>query len=163
MIDSRRKLAGWLLMGSLALNLLLGGYLAAGALRRPFHPPNPFAGLPTPHQLERVLPEARKPLLRSVLDEHVPAVRAAMRELFAQQQAVAAAVRAEPFDAKRLRQVLDDFTARQLDLIVAHQGTVSDLVGRLDAADRARVADLLRIPPPPKEHDGKTPPPPPQD
>ncbi|WP_162141285.1 periplasmic heavy metal sensor [Paucidesulfovibrio longus] len=163
MAEKRRTLTGYLLIGSLAVNLLLGGYFIAGLLRHPFHPPNPFVGLPNPHQISAVLPEDSRPLIRSVLDVHEGEVRTAMTRLFTTQKQVAAAMRAEPFDPDRLRAVLDEYSARQMDLIVAHQHTVADLVGRLDAQGRANVAELLKLPPPPKNFKGKFPPPPPQD
>lgn len=159
MSERKRTLTGYLFVASLALNLLLGGYLIAGMLRQPFRPPDPFVGLPNPHRIQEALPESRKELLHSVLKAHTGEVHVAISGLFTEQQKVAAAIRAEPFDAEALQRALDAYGERQQALILAHQRTVADLVGRLDAGDRARVAELLKVPPRPKNADGKFGPP----
>lgn len=159
MSERRHTLTGYFLVASLAVNLLLGGYLLAGMLRHPFRPPNPFAGLPNPHRIREVLPDSRKDVLRAVLKEHRSAVHTAITAMFAVQKDVAAAIRVEPFNAEALDRVLEIYRLRQQEVILAHQHTIADLVGRLDAADRARVADLLKVPPrPPKDRDGEGPP-----
>ncbi|MGE4291526.1 MAG: periplasmic heavy metal sensor [Desulfovibrio sp.] len=158
MHEGKRTLTGYLLVASLALNMLLGGYFMAGMLRHPFHPPDPFAGLPNPQRIREVLPDSRRELLHTVLEIHLPEVRKAMDALFATQKEVAEAIRAEPFDAAALQKILDIYAARQQELILVHQATVSDLIRRLDAGDRARVAELLKLPPRPKGKGGFPPP-----
>lgn len=102
-----------------------------------------LVGMPNPRQLRAALDERHRAALDEALEAHGPEIRQRVRDLAAARLAVAEAIRAEPFDQARLEDALAQLRAQEAAVAVATQGMVVDLVGRLDAEGRARVAELV--------------------
>lgn len=87
------------LIASLALNLFLAGVVGVWALRPVFRgpPPPPEVGGMMDRMASRV-PEADRPILRQAFGKHREDMARLFREARQSQQAVRAALRAEPFD-----------------------------------------------------------------
>lgn len=138
------------LVVSLALNLF-----ALGALSTAWLGPRPWGrvlregrrpsvvGMPNPRQLRAALPERDRPLIADALRAHGPEIRQRIRDLAAARADVAEAIRAEPFDRGRLEAAMATLRERETAVATVTQGMVVDLVSRLDAEGRARVADLV--------------------
>lgn len=134
----------WLLIASLALNLLVAG-LVVGALAREGGP----GARPRPAELSlgpfaRALePEDRRAVLRS-LGDHRPDLRPLGRQdraaLFAE---VMAALRAEPFDRARAAAALAEQSARVAEVERAVRDALLARLAAMTAAERAAFADRL--------------------
>lgn len=138
------------LVVSLALNLFVAGALSTawvvGRGVAPFwrEARRPAAlGMPNPRQLRAALNERQRPVLDEALRAHGPGIRDRIRQLAAARAEVAEAIRAEPFDRARLEAALARLREEEAAVAAATQGMVTEVVARLDADGRARVADLL--------------------
>lgn len=140
------------LVVSLALNLFALGALSTAWLGpRPWgrilrEGPRPSVlGMPNPRQLRAALPERDRPVLADALRAHGPEIRRRIRDLVAARAEVAEAIRAEPFDRDRLETAMATLRERETAVAAATQGMLVDVVSRLDADGRARVADLVPL------------------
>src|ERR1051325_9103250 len=99
---------GWagVLVASLALNLFGGGFLASNAI---FHV---GSGKPTPPVAANATPAAARAaqvtpaVVRSIVDNHSPAINQRVKQLRQATTAVTAALNADPFDPMRLQRAL---------------------------------------------------------
>lgn len=137
----------WLLVGSLALNLLIVG-LIVGALAskggrpdRKFGPPE--AGIPL---VFRALPEGSRDAARAELKQFRDSEKDRRREMRALRDGLIAALEAEPFDAASVQALVD----RQTGLIADVQSSVGtillDTITEMSPAERAQYASNLRAP-----------------
>jgi uncharacterized membrane protein len=137
-----------LLIGSLALNILLGAaLLTALALAhldggRIVHAPD----LPSPRALARHLSDDERDRLHAILQTQRAGFRAHAREVLGARQAVHAALVAEPFDAERFAAALAELHGRQARLGSEAQQALVDLASSLDADGRRRLAKALLRP-----------------
>ncbi|CBS88894.1 periplasmic heavy metal sensor [Azospirillum lipoferum] len=137
----RRRWPWFLLVGSLALNMLAGGFVVAHA----FRPPPP----PGPEQmLERFVDEvsarlssADATILRKALDDARPLfVRIRVgREEFAPR--LRTELMAEPFDPKRLKALFESIHANDAALRSEFEARVADTMSRLSPEGRLRLAE----------------------
>jgi uncharacterized membrane protein len=141
-----------ILIASLALNLFAAGAFATAlladrgpvaGLRRPGRA-GQLMGMPNPRQLRAALAEPGDRALDELLGRHGPGIRQRIGDLRAARRDVAEAIRAEPFRRAALDDALAGLRAREAEVAVATQAMMAELVERLDAEDRARVAELLR-------------------
>ena len=137
----RRRWPWFLLVGSLALNMLSGGFVVAHAFRTP-PPPGPE------HMLERRVDEvsdrlapADAAILCKALDDAQPLfVRIhAGREEFAPR--LRTELTAEPFDSKRLTALFDNIHANDAALRREFEARVADTLSRLSPEGRLRLAE----------------------
>jgi uncharacterized membrane protein len=130
----------WLLLGSLVLNLALGVVLGSMMLRAT---PAWEPGVPSPRALRQVMPEAAQPLLRSVLDEHRPALRGAMRERREARRSVRPLLAAEDFQRGRAEAALAELRQRDQAASAAAHAMLLDLLEQLSPAERRELAKAL--------------------
>jgi uncharacterized membrane protein len=160
------SVTGWprlVLIASLALNLFAAGALATAlATDRGWLPglrsharPGRLIGLPNPRQLRAALPESGQRALDDALRAHGAEIRRRIHDLAAARLEVAAAIRAEPFERAGLDAALARLREREAAVAVATQAMMAELVERLDAEGRARVADLLPPRRPGPRHPGE--------
>ncbi len=132
-----RSWTRWLLLASLVLNGLLGGYVLGRVFMH--HPPPMTGGPGLPGGLAGGLPgplreAVRKDVSRADMHKRIEAIREARGE-------IKAAIQAEPFDRARLdkafERLLDSQHALQRDLQTAASGAVA----RMSPAERNRLAD----------------------
>jgi uncharacterized membrane protein len=137
---------------SLALNLFAVGAVGAaaivgdgwmGELAGVRQPPR-LTGMPNPRQLRAVLDDADQAILSATLEARRPAFRENLRAMFAAREAVAQAIAAEPFDHARVEAAFAALREREAVVAAAAQGTILDLVARLDGDGRAKVAELMK-------------------
>ena len=142
-----------LLTVSILLNVFLIGVIAAGAVTRhggPFfhavhdRPLRPFE-MPSPRKIRAALPESARPVAEALFAEHRDEVLLKIRAMIEARRAVAAAMRAEPFDRAALDGALATLRAREGELASTVQTHIADLATRLDAESRARIATLLEV------------------
>jgi uncharacterized membrane protein len=151
MIRSLSRPMRVLVIGSLALNLFGIGAIAADAIMDRDHhgglfghcPPPRFTGLPSPRELREVLPESDQARLDDLLKKHRPQFRERMDALQAARQAVADAIKAEPFDRDKLAAAFGALREPQADMTAGAQDWLVEFVAGLDPDGRAKVAELL--------------------
>jgi len=151
MIGSLSRPMRVLVIGSLALNLFGIGAIAADAIMdREGHgglfghcPPPRFMGLPSPRELREVLPEGDQAKLKALLEANRPQFRQRLDALFAARQAVADAIKAEPFDRARLATAFGALREQEAGMAAGAQDWLVEFVAGLDADGRAKVAELL--------------------
>lgn len=148
---SRRSTRRVLLVASIVLNVFLIGVIGAGLAARHgvFHSPHdrparPFE-MPSPRKIRAVLPEADQPVAEAIFAAHRDEVRQKIRAMAEARRAVAAAMRAEPFDRAALDAALAELRSREAELASTVQQAIADLVEKIDAESRGRIATLLEF------------------
>src|SRR5262245_39444445 len=150
MIGSLSRPMRLLVVGSLAPNLFGIGAIAAdaimdddghGGLFRHCRPR--LMGLPGPRELRDVLPESDQAKLDNLLQAHRPQFRERLEKLFAGRQAVADAIKAEPFDRAKVAATFVALREQEADLAAGAQDWLVEFVAGLDPEGRAKVAELL--------------------
>jgi uncharacterized membrane protein len=151
MIGSLSRPLRFLLIGSLALNLFGIGIIAADAIMdRDGHgglfghgrPPR-FMDLPSPRELRAVLPESDQAKLDHLLDANRAQFHQRRDELFAARQAVADAIKADPFDRAKLETAFAALRERNAAMAAGAQNWLVEFIAGIDPQGRAKVADLL--------------------
>lgn len=146
-----RRLRHWLLVTSLVLNVFLIGGIAAGLAVRHGSPffghdrPSRMMAMPTPHKIRAALPESAQPVIEGIFDAHRQDMRSRIGRLRDARRAVAAAIRAEPFDPAVLGAALAELRAREGEVASAAHEAVAELAAKLDPDSRARLAELVEI------------------
>ncbi len=145
-----RRLRHWLLVASLVLNVFLIGAFAAGLAARhgPFFGhdrPSRMMAMPTLHKIREALPESAQPVVEGIFDAHRQDMRRRIGELRETRRAVAAAIRAEPFDPAALGAALAELREREADVASAAHEAVAELAAKLDPEARDRLAELVEI------------------
>lgn len=139
----RRRWPWFLLVGSLALNMLAGGFVVAHA----FRPPPPPPGGPE-HLLERFVDDVSQRLspadaaiLRKAMDDARPLfVRIHVsREEFAPRLRMA--LMAQPFDPAGLKALFESIHANDATLRREFESRVVDTLSRLSPEGRLRLAE----------------------
>jgi uncharacterized membrane protein len=151
MIGSLSRPMRLLVVGSLALNLFGIGAIAADAIMdRDGHgglfghgrPPR-FMDLPSPRELRAVLPASDQAKLDKLLEANRAQFHQRRDELFAARQAVADAIKAEPFDRAKLETAFAALRERNAAMAAGAQDWLVEFVAGLDPEGRAKVAELL--------------------
>ena len=135
------------LLSSLALNLILGGWLMSRAAWGPRNLPHAqHATLPHLADLRafrRALPEARQAAVDRSVDRHRPAMRERVGGLFAARRAVRAAMRAEPFDRAALDAAFAQLRQAESEAAESAQTLMGDVFEAATPVERAALADLV--------------------
>lgn len=139
----------WLLVGSLVLNVFLIGGIAAGLVVRHGPPffghdrPARLIGMPSPHKIRDALPANAQNVIDGVFEAHRRDMHSRIGQLREARRAVAAAMRAEPFDPAGLDAALAGLRAREAEVASAAHGAIAELAATLDPESRARLAELV--------------------
>lgn len=137
----RRRWPWFLLVGSLAVNMLAGGFVVAHMIRPP-PPPGPEGALNRLiDHVSKDLPESDADVLRRALDE--------ARPLFVRMHAnhdefgprLRAELIASPFDLDRIRALFESVRAADDALRVEIDGRAIDAIKRLSPEARLRLAE----------------------
>jgi len=137
----------WLLLGSLALNLLFVG--AAGAVAIRYSDPAPLATVARiDHSLtgrvDRIaakLPPADAELLRAQLRGDALRVAAAQADLRLAQEEVRASLRAQPFDADAMRAAMTKSRAAHDNVDRVIHDLIAATAPKMSALGRLKLAD----------------------
>lgn len=130
----------FLLIASLALNLLLVAAIGAYSLRQNTQ----TAGERWAAKMERLadaMPAADGGMLRGALAAHMPTLEAARAELRTSREAIAGALRTDPFDRAALERAMADFGIKRVGLQRAYQAMIADGAAGMSADGRAKMAD----------------------
>lgn len=140
------KVLAWVAIISIALNLLLAGFLL-GKQMRPFPSFDPTRGYA---YWVRSLPEARQevllPILKSTFRQGKPMQLRRLHREFR------AALTAEPFDRETLTQALNDLRMGHMQRQQSSHAGFVTLVAELTPAERQALAEDLTRPPRRPEH-----------
>ena len=137
----RRNWLNVLLVVSVTINLILGGFLAGrlGATHSWLGAhPDPATGL---FRMVREFDPARRKQLQPLLHEHFAILRPQIRVIRDQNRAIVAALTAEPFDAQALTVELARTREQLMETQVASHEALVELASRLDPAERAQLAE----------------------
>jgi uncharacterized membrane protein len=137
----RRNWLNVLLVVSLTINLILGGFLV-GRLSASHaflggHP-DPTAGL---FGIVREFDPARRKQLQPLLRDHFSTLRPQIRVMRDQHRAIVAALTAEPFDAQALTVELSRTREQLMDTQIASHEALVELASQLDPTERAQLAE----------------------
>jgi uncharacterized membrane protein len=148
-----RRAPRWLtglLIVSLAFNLFVIGAVIAhhfgwreGGMRHARFASPAFTQL-LPRRFFSDLGEERRRELVALMQAHRREFRRDQGELKDSAQAVAEALAAEPFDAARLDQALDDFAGRGRALVDMGAAIAKEVAGKLTPEERKMLAEHLR-------------------
>lgn len=138
----RRNWTGWLLLASLVVNGLLGGYLVGQVVAPDWgmrHSrmggergvPFSLSGLPTP----------LRDAMRAKLREHRDDARAQFESLRAARRELRDAIAAEPFDAKRLEAAFASLRNAQNVLQQDLHAIAVEVLGEMTPEDRKRLSE----------------------
>jgi uncharacterized membrane protein len=156
-----RRSLKYLLIGSLALNLLLVGFLIGGAVAGARHghghfadrshggPPRPFVAAMGMGWALHGLPAERKEALRPTLQASFAQMRPHLRAMRGAQRDVAAALEREQFDRAELERALAAMQARMRVMERTGQAALVDMAAQLTWEERRQLAATLRAPPMP--------------
>ena len=142
------SLVRWVLLASLALNVVLGAALALPWLAsdhdRPRHARTHGRDhMPSPRHVRRVLGEDRADVVEAVMKRHRPDIRATFPPLREARRAAHAAIAADPFDGAALERAFADLRARDADSKAAIQAMLVELMAQLTPAERRKVIDSM--------------------
>lgn len=134
-----------LLIGSLALNLFLAGVVGVWVLWPVFRgpPPPPEVGGMMERMAARV-PEADRPILRQAFGKHREDMSRLFREARQSQQAVRAALRAEPFDIGAYDAASERARQTRAAIEATMQSATREAVMAMSPEGRARFAQRGR-------------------
>ena len=141
------KWLGWLLAGSLAVNLFGGGILIGGWIREWRHPPSArgafHLGAPRLDILRMAerLPEPARDEARAILERRGEEIGAAFRALGQARREAHEALVAEPFEAARLGRAFDELRARSGEAHSQVHAALAELVERVGPETRRQLAE----------------------
>lgn len=154
MAFGRAGVLGYLVLASVAVNLFLGGILAAHVLGRPFHPPPPPDPAHFVDRLAHSLPSQDGETLRHAFEAHETDIAQAVVEARMARQRAALQLEAEKLDLNALQAALDDVNAKNTALETLLQKTMVDALKNMSRDGRVRLAEMMPMggPPPPPPH-----------
>lgn len=142
-----------ILLGSLAFNLFFFGVVSAVAVRHYWaHPARSAAFAPARTAAERIdrlaatLPLEDAEKLRTEFRAKAAALETAHAAFRKAQEAIRAALRAEPFEVAPLRSAMAEARAARQSLDVAVQDVIAEAAARMSPAGRIKLAEWT--PPP---------------
>lgn len=130
----------WLLLASLVINGLLGGYLIGRQAGPPHWRMPPMAGEPATLTFGTVPPPLRE-AMRAELRERRSEVRPRFETLRNARGELRDAIGAEPFDPKRLEAAFAALRNAQGTLQVELHAVAVEVVGKMSAEERRRLAE----------------------
>jgi len=148
MIGSLPRPLRVLVVVSLALNVfLIGAVIADSFTDRGWlghdRPPPRIMGLPSPRELRSVLSDSCQATLEQALQANRPKFHEHLDALFAARQAVAEAIKADPFDPDKLAAAFAKLREQDAAMAAGAQDMLIGFISKLDGDCRAKVAELL--------------------
>jgi hypothetical protein len=142
------RAARLLLLVSLGLNLMFGAWLWVHAPWRHGGSGSGWRHAPVPQLLDlrafrRALPTPRQGVVDAVFEQHRPAMRERLDELFAARRDVHRAIRAEPFDRAILDRAFHALRESESAAADQAQTMVADVLQQLTPTERAALAELV--------------------
>lgn len=137
----------WLLVASLALNLVFATALGTRLLTHRMHAgsgPISGAGFPSPRALHRHLNETERSALRAALESRRELFREQAREARRARRDVERALLAEPFERDALDDAMQRVRQHSGGLAEHAQKAIVELAASMDAEGRQRLATALR-------------------
>jgi len=144
-----RKGQKWLVLAfaiSLAANLLIGGFLIGQHTARPAVGGPGADPLRTFPRWAGTLDSERLQTLRPLLREHFRGMRPNVRTLRQHQQELREALRAQPYDADAVEQLLDSMSTIQAGMSRHGRETFLAFVAQLSPAERLALSQHLERP-----------------
>lgn len=136
----------WLLVASLALNLMFATALGTWLLTHRMHSSGgslSSAGFPSPRALHRHLNDAEQTALRAALETRRAQFREQSREARRARRDVERALLAEPFERDALDDAMRRVRAHSGGLAEHAQQAIVDLAASMDGEGRQRLATAL--------------------
>jgi uncharacterized membrane protein len=162
---NRQTLVAVVLLGSLAGNIFLGGFLLGNFLGHPpggrggrhFPPPPPGMGPPDGPPglgiLHELSPEIRD-RMRPLLEAHRQTMRPEFEKMQQAQQAVFETLMADDFDATRLAAAFSQLKQERRNIQDIMSQLLVQVASQLDKTERVELAkSMRRNPPPPPPED----------
>ena len=137
------QMGRWLLAGMLALNIALALLLGAMFLSARGERGSSLSPLPSPQMLRQALPEPRRDLVNSVLDEHKRAIGNALRDQRRARRELNRLLREESLDRAALDRSFQRLRATEQSTAESVHAMLGELLIRLSPAERRQVADLF--------------------
>jgi uncharacterized membrane protein len=135
----------WVLLVSVALNLLLAAIVASSWLHHRGgrgHGSGGTVRLPRAEVLAQLLPEADGPAVRAAYGRHRDSIRPQLEPLWEARREVRAALDADPYDAQRAEAALATLREREAALATAVHALLMDLSANVSPEGRAAIAKL---------------------
>jgi uncharacterized membrane protein len=100
-------------------------------------------GLPDPLELRAILPEQDRAVLDRTMEAHRPNFRERFQGIEGARDAVAAAIKTEPFDLAKLQAAFANLSMRWRAVSAEAQATLTDLTQQLSPEGRAKLAQVM--------------------
>ena len=137
----KRSGPGWLLLGSLALNLFFVGVAVAMALRGPPHPHWNRDVFVRVGWIADTLPSADASILRDGMQAHHAAIEKAQDEYYGARNQIRAVLRQEPFKPEDMRAAMVKTRAARQTYDQMVQEVFADAAAKMSPAGRIALAD----------------------
>jgi uncharacterized membrane protein len=148
--EAPARTSNWLkyaLVASLAVNLLFIG--GAAARFYTYGPPERMSGISQmqliPRKFLGELDRGRRSELLKVFREYGPSFKEGSRAAREEVVSLAAALEAEPYDAERVRTIVDGFSARSSDLVRSGGDAALKIISMLSQDERKLLAQQIRM------------------
>jgi uncharacterized membrane protein len=152
-------------LGSLTLNIFLGGFFVGNYLGRGHghgHPP-PMGKYPFERELGiiRALPESSQAKLSPLVQKQKEVMRTQHQQVEQAQQAVFNQLTADPLNSQALLEALTKLQQEKSNIHNFMSQFLVDAASQLNREERQQLAEAMRRRPPPPPPEGGFPPPPP--
>jgi len=147
MIQGKTSLVALFLLGSLILNLFLGGIIAGSGLIKWGHPDKSSHKLPKLSWMIQSLPEESREKIRPILEEYRANIRQQMRHVKEMRRAVHQQLTAPDLNAETLLEALAKLRQERGEAQKMMHEALIKIASQLDAQDRQRLSETTRKPP----------------
>ena len=141
---TRRRWTRWLLIGSLALNLLVIGALVGFAVRGPVPKYGAAPVLPGALSLLRAVPDSHRGVVRDALRDHRESLRAQRGDVNQMRQAFLSEIEKDPLDRSELERLLASFGDIESGISSKGRAILLQVVLDMDHASRLELAAKAR-------------------
>lgn len=133
----------WVLLASVALNVLLATALASAWYQHGRRGgPHGALWMPRAEVLEKVVPDSDRAALRAAYERHRDDVRPRIRALREARRAVHEALHAEPYDEARALAALEALRARDAEVALAVHELLLDVTRSVSPEGRRAIAKM---------------------
>lgn len=140
----KRKWPTWLLIGSLALNLLIVGAIVGFAVRAPHERIGSAPNMPGAISLLRAVPDSHKSQVRAAFFQQREKLRANRREIGNLRNRFLDVIEQDPLDVAALEALLADHARIEADLSQSGRDLLLETVTNMDLEARKSLAARAR-------------------